>query len=185
MFFLIAMLPVELVFFQTLAAMPLYLVRELHMNEAGVGILFAINTVIIIIVEVPLNAAMADWPHRHALALGALLIGIGFGALVFVDGVVGVALTVVVWTFGEMIFLPASAAYVSDIAPREQAGAYMGLYTMGFSVALAVGPWLGTAILEEFGSKAVWVFTFLCGAVTTLMVWLGTEKTEPPVEVTA
>ena len=176
-YFLLAMLPIELVFFQTLAAMPLFLVRELQMTEAGVGLLFAINTVIIIVVEVPLNTAMADWAHRHALALGALLIGIGFGALILIDGVLGAALTVVVWTFGEMIFLPASAAFVSDIAPREQAGAYMGLYTMGFSVALAIGPWLGTEILENFGSSAVWVGTFLCSCITAGAIWL--LRTEP------
>ncbi|HEY5884432.1 MAG TPA: MFS transporter [Pyrinomonadaceae bacterium] len=170
-YFLLAMLPIEMVFFQQLAAMPLFMVRELQMSEAGIGLLFAVNTIIIIIVEVPLNTAMADWRHRHALALGALLIGIGFGALVLIDGVFGAALTVVVWTFGEMIFLPASAAYVSDIAPREQAGAYMGLYTMGFSIALAVGPWVGTAVMERFGSSTVWVGTLACGLITAVMVW--------------
>ena len=170
-YFLLAMLPIELVFFQPLAAMPLFLVRELQMTEAGIGLLFAINTVIIIIVEVPLNMAMANWQHRYALALGALLVGLGFGALILIDGVFGAAITVVIWTFGEMIFLPASAAYVSDIAPREQSGAYMGLYTMGFSVALAVGPWLGTAIMERFGASAVWMGTFVCGLITAVMIW--------------
>jgi MFS family permease len=170
-YFLLAMLPIELVFFQPLAAMPLFLVRELQMTEAGIGLLFAINTVIIIIVEVPLNMAMVNWQHRHALALGALLVGLGFGSLILIDGVIGAAITVVIWTFGEMIFLPASAAYVSDIAPREQAGAYMGLYSMGFSVALAVGPWLGTAIMERFGASAVWMGTFVCGLVTAVMIW--------------
>ena len=170
-YFLLAMLPIELVFFQPLAAMPLFLVRELQMTEAGIGLLFAINTVIIIIVEVPLNMAMVNWQHRHALALGALLIGLGFGALILIDGVFGAAVTVVIWTFGEMIFLPASAAYVSDVAPREQAGAYMGLYSMGFSVALAVGPWLGTAIMQRFGASAVWMGTFVCGLVTAVMIW--------------
>lgn len=170
-YFLLAMLPIELVFFQPLAAMPLFLVRELQMTEAGIGLLFAINTVIIIIVEVPLNMAMVSWQHRHALALGALLVGLGFGGLILIDGVVGAAITVVIWTFGEMILLPASAAYVSDIAPREQAGAYMGLYTMGFSVALAVGPWLGTAIMERFGASAVWMGTLVCGLVTAVMIW--------------
>jgi MFS family permease len=170
-YFLFAMLPVEFVFFQTLAAMPLFLVGDLHMTEAGFGMLLAINTVLIILIEVPLNTAMADWPHRRALTLGALLVGLGFGGLIFVNGVFAAALTVVLWSFGEMIILPASAAYVSDIAPREQAGAYMGLYTMGFSLALAIGPWLGTAVMEEFGSKAVWIGTFLCGLLTTSLIW--------------
>lgn len=94
--------------------------------------------------EVALNAAMADWTHRYAMALGALLVGAGFGALIFVNSVSAAGATVVIWTFGEMILLPASSAFVSDTAPSQQASAYMGLYTMGFSVAVAIGPWLGT-----------------------------------------
>lgn len=170
-YFLIAMLPVEFVFFQSLAAMPLFLVGDLHLTEAGFGMLLAINTVIIILVEVPLNSAMAAWSHRSAIALGALLVGLGFGALVLVDNVGPAAATVVIWTFGEMILLPASSALVSDLAPREQAGAYMGLYTMGFSVALAIGPWLGTYILVNHGPGAVWIGTLVCGTVTAAMIW--------------
>jgi MFS family permease len=170
-YFLIAMLPVELVFFQPLAAMPLYLVRDLHMTEAGFGLLLAINTVIIILIEVPLNSAMAEWAHRHSIALGALLVGLGFGALAIAHNVPALAVTVVIWTFGEMILLPASSAFVSDLAPREQAGAYMGLYMMGFSVAVAIGPWLGTQILERYGADAVWIGTLLCGSITALMFW--------------
>lgn len=170
-YFLLAMIPIELVFFQQLAAMPLFLVRDLHMTEASFGALLAINTVIIILVEVALNAAMADWSHRYAISLGALLVGTGFGALIFVNSVSAAAATVVIWTFGEMILLPASSAFVSDIAPSKQAGAYMGLYTMGFSVALAIGPWLGTQILEHYGSGAVWIGTFVCGCVTTATIW--------------
>ncbi len=178
-YFVIAMIPVELVFFQSMAAMPLFLVRDLHFTEAGYGMLSAVNTVIIILVEVWLNMTMSKWSHRHALALGALLVGTGFGALVFVDGVFGAVATVVIWTFGEMILLPASAAYVSDIAPPAQSGAYMGLYTMGFSLAFAVGPWLGTQIMETFGTSAVWVGTFICGCMTAIMIWcLRSDKTD-------
>ena len=171
LYFLAAMIPVEMVFFQSLAAMPLFLVRDLHLSEAGFGMVLAINTVLIILVEVPLNAAMADWPHRHTLALGALLVGLGFGGLVFRGGIFWVASTVVVWTFGEMILLPASAAYVSDIAPPARSGAYMGLYTMGFSVAFAIGPFLGVATMERFGSGSVWIGAFVCGCVTATMLW--------------
>jgi MFS family permease len=176
LYFLAAMLPVELVFFQSLAAMPLFLVRDLHLTEAGFGMLLAINTVLIILVEVPLNAAMENWPHRHALALGALLVGLGFGGLAFGGGVFWLAATIVVWTFGEMILLPASAAYVSDIAPPERSGAYMGLYTMGFSVAFAIGPLLGVQAMERFGPRSVWIGTLICGCVTATMMWVPRKK---------
>lgn len=171
LYFLIAMLPIEMVFFQSLAAMPLFVVRDLHISEAGFGMLLAINTIIIILTEVPLNTAMAHWSHRATIALGALLVGAGFGGLIFTRGALGIAVTVVIWTIGEMILLPSSSAYVSDIAPAARTGAYMGLYTMGFSVAFAIGPWLGVQVLEGLGPTAVWLGTFACGLMTAVMIW--------------
>jgi len=79
----------------------------------------------------------------------------------------------VVWTFGEMILLPASAAYVSEIAPPGRSGAYMGLYSMGFSVAFAIGPLLGVQAMERLGSSSVWIGTFICGCVTATMMWFA------------
>ena len=171
LYFLIALLPVEMIFFQSLAAMPLYIVRDLHISEAGFGMLLAINTVLIILTEVPLNTAMSNWSHRATIALGALLIGAGFGGLALSRGAFGVAVTIVIWTVGEMILLPASSAYVSDVAPPEKTGAYMGMYTMGFGVAFAIGPWLGVQVLERSGPVAVWLGTFACGCITALMIW--------------
>lgn len=170
-YFLIAMLPIEMVFFQTLAAMPLFVVRDLQISEAAFGMLLAINTVMIIFIEVPLNTAMSNWSHRRAIALGALLVGVGFGGLAISAGAAAIAVTVVVWTVGEMILLPASSAYVSDIAPPAQAGAYMGLYTMGFSLAFAIGPWLGVEVLDRLGPVAVWLGTLVCGCLTAFMIW--------------
>lgn len=170
-YFLIAMLPIEMVFFQTLAAMPLFVVRDLQISEAAFGMLLAINTVMIIFIEVPLNTAMSNWSHRRTIALGALLVGVGFGGLAISAGAAAIAVTVVVWTVGEMILLPASSAYVSDIAPPAQAGAYMGLYTMGFSLAFAIGPWLGVEVLERLGPVAVWLGTLVCGCLTAFMIW--------------
>jgi MFS family permease len=98
-------------------------------------------------------------------------VGAGFGGLALSGGAGAVATTVVLWTVGEMILLPASSAYVSDLAPVAQTGAYMGLYTMGFSLAFAIGPWLGVEILEKLGPVAVWLVTFGCGCLTAFMIW--------------
>jgi MFS family permease len=84
----------------------------------------------------------------------------GFGALVA---------TVVVWTFGEMLFFPASAAYATDIAPDARRGEYSGLYTMMFSVAFAVGPWAGTVVLERAGARVLWGLAFLLGVLASAM----------------
>src|SRR5262245_54222411 len=61
--FLVAMVLVGLVFTQHQGAMSVYLVRDLHYRESFFGALFAVNTLMIVALEVPLNLAMSHWPH--------------------------------------------------------------------------------------------------------------------------
>jgi predicted MFS family arabinose efflux permease len=171
LYFLFAMTLIEIVFFQNQGAMPLFLVRDLKFSESAYGLMFTINTGLIILVEVPLNTAMSRWPHRHTLALGTLLCGAGFGALAFASGFLSVAATVVIWTFGEMILFPSGSAYVADIAPASQIGEYMGFYVMTFSAAFIIGPWLGILVLEQFGAFALWVASFACGLLSAAIIW--------------
>lgn len=171
LYFLLASLPVLIIFFQHEAAVPLFLVRDLHLPESDFGLMFTINTVLIILLEVPLNLATADRPHREMLSVGALLVGLGFGAMVFISDFWGVAATVVIWTFGEMILLPASATYMSEIAPPARRGEYMGLFQMTFSLGFALSAFVGTTILDQFGSATLWTTMFVAGCISAAMMW--------------
>lgn len=170
MYFMTCLIPVLIIFFQHEAAVPLFLDRDLRLPASAYGFLFTVNTVLIILFEIPLNLATANRPHRQMLALGALLVGTGFGAMVFATNFVTVALTVVVWTFGEMIFLPGAATYMSEIAPPNRRGEYMGLFQMAFGIGFAFSAWLGTAAIEWFGSSALWIATFVAGCVSAAML---------------
>jgi MFS family permease len=170
LFFLVALFPVSIVFFQHMSSMPLYLVRDLHLSEIDYGLFFTINTLLIVALEVPINSATAHWSHRRTLALGALLFAAGFGALAFARDFWSVAATVVVWTFGEMFLFPALAAWVTEIAPQARRGEYMGLTQMAMSLGFAVGPWAGTAVLDRFGGRTLWLGAFGFGLVATAMM---------------
>src|SRR5258708_7457351 len=91
-------------------ALPLFLVRDLHWSPSAYGLLALVNTIPILLLEVVLNVSMRNWLHRHALALGALLSALGLGGLAFARGIVSIAAAILVWTFGEMILFPGSAA---------------------------------------------------------------------------
>ncbi|HMA18416.1 MAG TPA: MFS transporter [Thermoanaerobaculia bacterium] len=170
LYFLAALFPVSIVFFQHMSSMPLYLVRYLHLSELDYGLFFTINTVLIVALEVPINSATAHWPHRRTLALGAFLSGAGFGALALAWNFWSVAATVAIWTFGEMFLFPALAAYVTDIAPAARRGEYMGLTQMTMSLAFALGPLAGTAMLEKFGGRTLWLACFALGLAGTSML---------------
>jgi predicted MFS family arabinose efflux permease len=170
--FLLAMIPVELVLFQTQAAMPPFLKNNLSINEAEYGALMAINTVMIIFLEVPLTVATAHWRARWALSLGSLLFAVGFGALAVVSGLWSVGATILIWTVGEMILFPGASAYLTEIAPAEKRGSYNGLYIMTFSIAFAVAPLLGTEVLDRFGGKTLWTASFVVGCLSAAMMLL-------------
>jgi MFS family permease len=171
LYFLVGIIPVVVVFFQHNGAMPLYLVNNLHLSESTYGLLFTVNTALIILLEVPLNIAMSHWSHRKALALGSFLSGLGFGAMGLVSDTLGVALTVVVWSFGEMILLPGASNYMADIAPSHRRGTYMGLFQMTFSFSFAISGWVGTSTLEHFGGQVLWGATFVAGCISALFMW--------------
>jgi MFS family permease len=159
--------------------MPLYLVRDLHHKESLYGSLFLLNTLMIVAIEVPLNVAMSHWSARAANALGAFLVAVGFGALAFAHTVPAIAATVVVWTFGEMVFFPAGAAYVAELAPPGRTGAYMGASSANFSLALIIGPWMGTTLLDARGSTVTWLTMLGVGLASVAILLLSSERRGP------
>lgn len=164
--FLVALLPTLAIFFQHEAALPIFMVRDLHLNEAIYGLMFTINTVLIIFLEIPLNLAMEDWAYKRTLPLGALLFGLGFGLLAFAQDAWFIAMTVVVWTFGEMILFPSTASFLSEIAPSQLRGRYMGFYQMMVSLAFTIGPWLGAFVLDLYGAVPLWVGCLMAGVLS-------------------
>jgi predicted MFS family arabinose efflux permease len=165
---MLAVLPVVLVFFQHVSTMPLFLVDTLGFRPSLYGGLFAVNTLVIVFAEVRLNSVTSHWPFSRSLTIGALFSTLGFAALAVARSVPAVVGTVLLWTFGEMVLFPATAAYFSEISPPSQRGEYLGFYTMVFGVAFTAGPWLGTVVLENWGGVALWM---LCLPVGGLSVW--------------
>jgi MFS family permease len=180
-FFLLSILPIPLIYFQHLGAFPLFLVHDLGFAASVYGIVFAINTIMIIFIEVPLNNLMNNWNEKKSLALGALLMGIGFGAMAFATNLTFIIITTVIWTFGEMIFFPVSASHVSSLAPEKKRGEYMGYFQMMFSIAFLFGPWLGTVVFEFYGAAVLWTATFILG-LTSMMALIKSEKNKLSVE---
>jgi MFS family permease len=177
--FLTASFLVGIVFYQHESALPLYLVQYLSQSPAFYGTLFTINTLLIVALEVPLNKATSHWPHMWALFAGCMLFAIGFGALAIVKSATGVLITVVIWTFGEMMLFPAMAAHLGEIAPENKRGAYMGAYSMSLAFALTFGPWLGTQLLASTGPVGVWSAMFALGALAAVLMVYGAPHDRP------
>ncbi len=178
-YYVIALSPVYIVFFSQISTISLYVVNELRFPEPVIGALFLVNTLMIIFLEVPINNAMVDWEDRKLLSIGGVLTGIGFGLFAFSSNIPMLVICIVILTFGEMIFSPASANYLAEIAPVNSKGMYMGFLQIVFNISLFIGPAAGAFMMEGLGSKWMWISCFFLSIIGVLLMWrmrTGHEK---------
>jgi len=179
-FLLLPFIPALMVFFQLEGTLPLWVVRDLGLGSRFFGLLFTVNTLLIVLLEVPLNLAMGHWRHGQQLLLGCFCLAFGFGLTAWATGYWTLILTTVIWTFGEMILFPAMSDAVATLAPPDRRGEYMGLLSLSFAAALALGPWLGVLAYAKVGPRVLWPATFLiAGGAGLLLARFRTPVTAP------
>lgn len=166
--FLIATLLGALILFQFEAAMPLHL-RAAGYPARVYGMLLSLNGLLIITLEILITGWTRRADLRRVMSLGFLLMGIGMAMTGLSTALPMVAISVVVWTFGEMIYSPVAGAWVAGIAPLDQRGRYMGLYSLMYSFGLIAGPALG-AMLWRYDPRLLWSLIALLGVAAALIV---------------
>lgn len=130
---------------QDMASVPLEL-RARGYSLAQYGWLISLNGFGCMLLELPVASVTARLPAWIPLSVGTLLIGVGIAATGWVHGVLALAVTVLVWTVGEVVASPVTHAFVADLAPPGVQGRYQA--SLGFTQALAfiLAPAVGAAL---------------------------------------
>jgi predicted MFS family arabinose efflux permease len=74
-----------------------------------------------------------------------------------------IALVIVIFVFGEMLWVPTSQAVVAALAPADIRGAYMGIFSSTWSVGWALTPFLGLQVRSAYGDATMWVCVAVVG----------------------
>jgi hypothetical protein len=156
----------SVVFVQVLTTFPIYIRNVYGLAENRIGQLYAVNTIMIVFLEMILMERIRKYPLTRMINLSFVLLGIGLGMMPLGRGFVFGALTVAVWTFGEMLSMPLVTALIAGRADDSNRGRYMGLNSLSFSLAFIVGPAVGTAIYDGLGADAVW---YVCAATCVVI----------------
>jgi predicted MFS family arabinose efflux permease len=155
-----------MVFVQLFTTYPLYFRSFYFFRENHIGLLLAINTVIIVIFEMVLINAIKNKSQLKIMAIGELLLCLGFALIPMGRGFLYAAFTVLIWTIGEMLTFPTLTAHVADISTDSIRGKYMGLFSISFALAMVVGPTLGSQVYDNLGPNVVW---YACGIMGVLL----------------
>ena len=173
LFFLVIICLLAFAFLQLFYTVPIYYKQELGLGEGQIGLLMSLNGLIIVVVEMPLVYLVdKNYSKFSSMALGAILIGIGFLIFTFPSLGIGIAaLSVCFLTMGEILYMPFASAFVAIRANDNNRGSYMALYTMAWAIASVVAPLSGMYISEVFGFNSLWSLLFAIGLVGSCGFW--------------
>lgn len=139
------------------------------LNSSKYGLVLGLNGVLIVLFEIPLTA----WTRRYApvkmIGLGYAMIAASVLFIAMNQSMPSYFFGMTVFTFGEMICLPVSMAYVSKLAPEHQRGRFMGMNGISWSTAFMLGPSMGMVLCPMFPA-GFWIGCACLGFVAVVIM---------------
>ena len=143
-------------------ALPVVLVTRMHAAPAWSSGIFVANTVMVILVQLPVVLWMSRRPRRHVFALagwvlaasylGFLLAGTGHGN----TGAGAIALVSILYNLGEILYTGVGTALVIDAAPPHLRGRTLARWQLSLGLGRALAPLTITAALS-LTPAALWL----------------------------
>lgn len=156
--------------------LPVYAKNEAGVTETQIGIIFLVNTLVVVLAQLPIARLAQGRRRMPMLALLGLLWALAY-LIVPVSGAATTAaivltLAMVLFAVGECLHGAVHAPLVVDLAEPRLLGRYMAMSALSWQVGFALGPAIGGFGLALF-PQGVWlVASALCalGGALALVV---------------
>lgn len=159
-------------FLLLLSALPIF-ARRMGASDSAIGVIMAAFAITSLLLR-PVTGWGADrYGRRPFMLAGALVFTLASIAYGWTAGALGLVLVRLVHGAGMGLYPTAASAMVVDVTPIERRGQVLGIYGVGGSLALAVGPISGIALMEHVGFTGLfWIAGAVAGlaVVTTLLI---------------
>src|SRR5688572_9857652 len=103
--------------------------------------------------------------YFNALAIGLVVMIVSMIVGLFSATIVGQSVTMVIWTLGVCVTWPVLEALSCEGESAATLPRKVGIYNVVWSVAFALGLFLGGTIIEEFGWKSIFIIPAVIHAV--------------------
>ncbi|WP_242922617.1 MDR family MFS transporter [Pontibacter liquoris] len=146
-----------IIFFQLFSTLPLYYRQVYVLPESRIGVLMGINGMVVFLLEMITVYLLGDKVRKDVLVtVGVLILGFSFVLLNLVQHISVLYLAMLLLSIAEICAMPFMATITVERSNDRNRGAYMGLYTIAYSAAHVVAPFLGTSIVAAYGFATLW-----------------------------
>ncbi|MHC5111301.1 MAG: MDR family MFS transporter [Planctomycetota bacterium] len=169
----------SVVYLQHISTFPIFADQN-GVGATVFGRLIAINGIMIVCLQLPVTS----WVNRHSrgsmMMLGSLLIGVGYWLNAFGGTSWYFAMTVAIWTLGELVQAPLLMAIVGDLSPKNMRGRYMGMIGVSFATAMMIGAPIGGWVMQVFSGQTLWWWCLILGSISAALFLLIYRQIEMP-----
>lgn len=165
-------------FFHIFTILPVFYKTEWHLNVQFVGMLMAINGLLIVFIEMILVYSLEDTkPLTYFIRIGVLLIGMSYVVLNLFPPAAWVAvLSILLSTIGEIFAMPFMNSFWINRTTETNRGQYAAMYTIAWSIAQIAAPTLGSLVVVNYGYNTVWwLLGVICLCTSVGFSLLGTR----------
>ncbi|MGN6796516.1 MAG: MFS transporter, partial [Gaiellaceae bacterium] len=155
-------------------------------GPVAIGIVFLVNTSFIVIAQIPAVRVLARMRRGRAFAAASALFAVALlavlpatlihSALAAASLLVGVA---IVFALGEVVHMLVLGPLVADMAPAHLLGRYLSLYSLTFTLSLAVGPAIGGVLLQTSPDAIWWGGALAAALAGAFLLRLGGRIPDP------
>ncbi|MBI5208765.1 MAG: MFS transporter [Elusimicrobia bacterium] len=138
---------------QLVVTLSVFSSQFLKLDASAVGLLFSLNGLLVVLMQVPATKVLAGMRLTSAVALGCVMYAAGYAAVGFSHGLAGLVAAMAVITFGEVLVPPGVHTMGANMAPARARGRYLGLLGISHQAGSALGPLTGGLGLEYVSSR--------------------------------
>ena len=174
LFLIVANIFVSMTYGQIFSTLPQILHARIEDSRYFYSILLTINPITVISVCLFFNHFLSRQNAKVLFNVGSILLSAAFLGFHFSEiGYLNYIFYMILFTLAEILLIPTTAKMLSDLAPKEHRGAYLGAEStsyLGFFIGNLVGGWL----LQN--GYSVFLFCSFCGLIGYIFYQLSYKK---------
>jgi predicted MFS family arabinose efflux permease len=164
---------------------PVSLTQTHGLAPATWGVLFALNPIVIVALQLRVTRWTAAVPRGSKLAVAVLLMASPY-LLLEVSAALGIIVVVLlVFVLGEMLWAPASEALIANMAPPGLRGLYLGTANAASWTGMALGPAVGLQARDRLGDAGMWLVVLAVGIVGAGLYLAACRRVDAPLQESA
>jgi predicted MFS family arabinose efflux permease len=181
MFFIFLATLFAVCFYQFMIMQPVFFKLDWHFNERTIGFLMALNGILIVVIEMVLVHKLEGKRNGMIYIIGGVALGsIGYMLLNILPAtVLAATIVVIIITFSEMLAMPFMNSFWVSRTTAHNRGEYAALYSMSWSAAQIIAPFLGSNLINYGGFSLMWWVLGGVSMISSIGYWIMYRRQTP------